>query len=81
MAIKDKSVLYSIKNKYGGSLKSIAGSNAWRYKLHNKNGLIKLIHSLNGFIRNPTRLLKLYKICLLYNINLIEPKPLKFNNG
>jgi len=81
MSVLDKSALYAIKHKYGGSVKSIAGSNLLRYKLHNKKGLINLIHSINGLIRNPTRLLKLYKICLLYNINLIEPKPLKFNNG
>ena len=81
MPVEDKPVLYAIKHKYGGSIKNIAGSNSLRYKLHNKKSLIKLINSVNGYIRNPTRLLKLYKICTFYSINLIEPKLLKFNSG
>ncbi len=81
MSISDKSALYVIKHKYGGSIKSIAGSNSLRYKLHNKKGLMNLINNVNGLIRNPTRLLKLYKICLLYNIKLNEAKPLTYNNG
>ena len=81
ISTSDKTVLYAIKHKYGGSIKNIAGSNSWRYKLHSKKGLIKLINSVNGHIRNPTRILKLYKICLLYNIELNEPKPLTYNNA
>lgn len=81
MSISDKSALYVIKHKYGGSIKSIAGSNSLRYKLHNKKGLMNLINNVNGLIRNPTRLLKLYKICLLYNIKLNIAKPLTYNNG
>jgi NADH:ubiquinone oxidoreductase subunit 2 (subunit N) len=81
MSISDKSALYKIKHKYGGSIKSIAGSNSLRYKLHNKKGLMNLIKDVNGLIRNPTRLLKLYRICLLYNIKLHEPKALTYNNG
>ena len=77
----DKSVLYAIKHKYGGSIKSIARSNSFRYKLHNKKGLIKLVNSVNGLIRNPHRILKLHRICLLYNIELKEAKPLTYNNA
>ena len=81
VSTSDKTVLYAIKHKYGGSIKNIAGSNSCRYKLHSKKGLIKLISSVNGHIRNPTRILKLYKICLLYNIKLNEAKPLTYNNA
>ena len=79
--ISDKTVLYAIKHKYGGSIKNIAGSNSWRYKLHSKKGLIELINSVNGHIRNPARILILYKICLLYNIEPNEAKPLTYNNA
>lgn len=80
-SITDKLILNNIKYKYGGSIKSIAGSNSLRYKLKNKKRLIKLIYSVNGLIKNSTRLLKLYKICVLYAINFIETKRLKLNNG
>jgi len=81
MHIRDKSALYEIKHKYGGSVKSIAGSNALKYKLQHIKGLINLINDVNGFIRNPIRMLQLNKICVKYNIKLKEPKPLTYNNG
>jgi hypothetical protein len=81
MSVKDKSALYEIKHKFGGSIRSISGSNALKYKLHHKKGLIKLIHSVNGLIRNPSRMLQLNKVCVLYNIELKEPKPLTYYNG
>ena len=78
---KDKFVLYIIKHKYGGSIKIISGKNAYRYKLHHKQGLIKLVNSINGLIRNPVKILQLNKICILYNINLKPTIPLTYNNG
>ena len=78
---KDKSLLYDIKHKYGGSIKSISGSNALKYKLHHKQGLISLVNDINGLIRNPNKILQLNKFCVLYNINLKPNKSLIFNNG
>lgn len=81
MDIRDKAALYEIKHKYGGSIKSMSGANASRYKLRHKKGIIDLINDVNGLIRNPIRLLQLNKLCVKYNINLKEPKPLTYNNG
>lgn len=81
MYINDKSLLYLIKHKYGGFIKEIAGSNALKYKLQNPKGLINLINDVNGLIRNPIRMLQLNRICVKYNIKLIEPQPLTYNNG
>jgi len=78
---KDKSLLYDIKHKYGGSIKSISGFNAFRYKLHHKKGLISLVNDVNGLIRNPNKILQLNKICVLYNIKLKSNISLTFNNG
>lgn len=78
---KDKSILYEIKHKFGGSIKSISGSNSLKYKLHHKKGLIKLVHSINGLIRNPAKLLQLNKVCVLYNIDCKSNTPLTYNNG
>ena len=38
--------------------------------MNNKQGLLNLIKTINGEIRNPIRLLKLNKICNKYNINI-----------
>ena len=79
--LKDKFILYEIKHKYGGSIKSVSGSNSLKYKLHHKKGLINLIDSINGLIRNPSRMLELNKVCQLYNIELKIPQPITYNNG
>jgi hypothetical protein len=78
---KDKSLLYEIKHKFGGSIKSISGSKAFKYKLDHKKGLIKLVHSINGKVRNPSKILQLNKVCRLYGIELKPNTPLTFYNG
>jgi len=81
MDIRDKSALYEIKHKLGGSIYTIANANALKYQLSHKKGLIVLINGVNGLIRNPTRMLQMNKLCLKYGIELLYPKPLTFNNG
>jgi len=81
MDIRDQEALYEIIHKYGGSIRKISGANAIRYVLKNKNGLKSLIYAVNGLIRNPIRLLQLNKLCNKYNIKLLEPKSLTYNNG
>lgn len=79
--LRDKRILYLIKQKYGGSVKLYAGNNHLRYRLHHKAGLLNLINGVNGLIRNPIRMLQLGKICLDYHIELKDPKPLTYYNG
>lgn len=81
MNIQDKKVLYKIRYIYGGSIKSIGNSRSLKYKLINPKNLTKLIHGINGHIRNPIRILQLNKLCLKYNIQLKEPIPLTYNDG
>ncbi|KAG9227927.1 hypothetical protein BJ875DRAFT_479063 [Amylocarpus encephaloides] len=81
MDIRDKQVLYEIKHKFGGSIYTISNANALRYQLSHKKGLMCLINVVNGLIRNPTRILQMNKLCVKYNINLLDTKPLTFNNG
>ena len=81
MDVRDKKALYEIKHKYGGSIKEISGAKALKYKLRNKKGLMYLINDINGLVRNPIRLLQINKLCTKYNIDLIYPKPLMYNNG
>ena len=81
MDIRDKTALYEIKQKYGGSIKTIANANALRYKLRHKKGLISLINNINGNIRNPVRLLQMNKLCVKYGIELKYSNCLTFNNA
>jgi hypothetical protein len=46
-----------------GSIKMRTGAKAWRYRLHNKQGMINLILCINGNIRHSTRLLQLHRVC------------------
>lgn len=81
MQLRDKRVLYLIKQKYGGAVKLYAGDNYLRYRLHHKAGLLSLIHGVNGLIRNPTRILQLGRICNIYDIKLKDAEQLTYNNG
>jgi hypothetical protein len=76
---EDTLALYSLKHMFGGSIKEI--SSGLKYKLRHKKGLIKLVNSVNGLIRNPTKMLQLDKVCKLYGINFEMPKPLTYYNG
>lgn len=76
---EDKLALYTLKHKFGGSIKEI--SSGLKYKLAHKEGLIKLVNSVNGLIRNPTIMLQLDKISKLYGIEFEVPKPLTYYNG
>jgi len=81
MDIRDEHALQIVKNVYGGSIKLRSGANALRYRLHHKSGLLSLISDINGNIRNSNRLVQLNKICIKYELNLIYPKPLTYNNA
>lgn len=79
--LRDKRMLYLIKEKYGGSVKLIAGNNHLRYRLHHKAGLLNLINGVNGLLRNPTRILQLGRICEKYEIELKDPQTLTYYSG
>jgi hypothetical protein len=79
--IRDKRTLYLIKQKLGGSIKIKSGTTHLRYRLHDKNGLIKLIKAVNGELRNPIRILQFKRLCEKYDIDFIFPQPLTYNNG
>lgn len=73
----DVKTLKQIQNKFGGSVKFRAGYKAIRWRLLNKLGMIKLIHAVNGNIRNSKRLIQLFQVS---NILGITPKnPIKLN--
>jgi hypothetical protein len=79
--LRDKKFLYQIKQKFGGAVKLVSGNNHLRYRLHHKEGLLKLINKVNGLIRNPIRILQLGRICEIYDIELKDPKSLTYYSG
>lgn len=81
MEVQDIVCLIKWKNRYGGSIKSISGGNAFRYRLHHKQGLIQFIIDINGMLYNPTRIEQFQKLCNLYNIDFIQSPSLYFNSA
>jgi len=81
MDIRDERALQAVKNVYGGSIKLRSGVSALRYRLHSKKGLLNLINDVNGYIRNPIRLIQLNYICVNYDLTLKYPEKLTLENG
>jgi len=76
MGHEDLACLRYIQDKLGGSVKMRAGVKAYRYRLHNQQGMITLIDCINGYIRHSTRILQLHRVCLHLNIPVVYPTTL-----
>jgi hypothetical protein len=61
--LSDEKMLRIIQNELGGSIKPRSGVQAVRWRLHNKEGIIDLIHRINGNIRHSSRLKQLHHLC------------------
>jgi hypothetical protein len=70
----DLSMIQNIANHYGGSIKPRAGTRSIRYRLHHKRGLLKLMHDVNGHLRNTVRRSQFQKLCDFYNVHYYEPR-------
>lgn len=81
MDLRDERAIMFIKNIYGGSVKFRSNTNALRYRLHHKSGLLKLLNDVNGHIRNSSRLIQFNKLCIKYGISIIYPDKLTYDNG
>lgn len=79
--IRDIACLSKIKNRYGGSIKSVSNGNAFRYRLHHKQGLLSFIKDVNGRLYNPIRINQFQKLCNLYNITIMKPFSLKYSSA
>lgn len=77
----DYHTLMSIKNKLGGSVKLRSGVNAYRYRLHNRQGMIDLVNRVNGNIRNSKRIPAFIKVCEILNITYNPASALTTSNA
>lgn len=73
MALEDLRCLRYIQDKLGGSVKMRSGAKAFRYRLHNKQGMITLINCINGYIRHTSRLQQLHRVAQKLEISVIYP--------
>lgn len=74
-------MLRQIQDRFGGLIRLRSGVKAIRFRLRNREGMIKLVNAVNGNIRHSTRLAQLHHICIILNIELKTPIPLTFNNA
>jgi len=73
MGLEDLALLRYIQDKLGGSIKMRSGVKAYRYRLHNREGMIQLVNCINGNIRHSSRVLQLHRVAQQLNISVIEP--------
>nr|AAB86934.1 DNA endonuclease [Peperomia obtusifolia] len=77
MGLEDLRLLRYIQQQLEcGSMKMRSGAKAYRYRLHNQLGMIKLINYINGNIRHSARLLQLHRVCQVLDNPLILPNTL-----
>lgn len=65
---------------FGGTI-SPSGLGALRWRLHNKAAVVAALTALMGLLHNPVRLAQLARVCVVYNIPYLAPKPLHFTSS
>lgn len=81
VSLVDENVVQQIKQLFGGSIKPRGAYKALRYRLHNKPGLEKLLHAVNGHLRNSIRQQQFKRVLDIYNIQYIEPGDFSWATG
>nr|WKF48436.1 LAGLIDADG endonuclease [Synchytrium endobioticum] len=71
MEPRDLACLYKLKQRYGGSVKAFSNVNAVRFRLHHKEGILKILKDLNGLLLNPIRLTQFTNVCAIYNVQVL----------
>lgn len=67
--LKDLYLLHYIQNKIGGgNIKLRSGSKSYRYRMHNKKGMIHVVNIVNGYIQHNIRKSQLHRVCSTLNI-------------
>nr|YP_009184681.1 putative LAGLIDADG homing endonuclease [Oogamochlamys gigantea]ALO62830.1 putative LAGLIDADG homing endonuclease [Oogamochlamys gigantea] len=64
MGLDDLRALNIVKQKLGGSVKRRGTYKAYRYRLHHKEGMLKIINNLNGLFQNEIRIKQFKNVCL-----------------
>lgn len=81
MGIFDEYALQQIKKTLGGSVKLRSKAKAYRYRLHNKTGMLNALNCLNGLCYNSIRLNQLKKLCNHYDLPALQCFALTLNTA
>jgi ubiquinol-cytochrome c reductase cytochrome b subunit len=81
MPLNDENLLAQIKQKLGGNICLRSGAKAVRYRLAHHEGILELIHRINGSIRNSQRVPQFQKLCDKFNIPFISAPTLTSISG
>lgn len=73
IGLEDIQCLYHIQHMLGGSMKMRSSGNAYRYRLNSKEGMVTLIHCINGYIRHTSRLQQLHRVSTHLGIPVHKP--------
>ncbi len=74
--------LLEIQKRLGGSItKRTNRDNTHRYYLGNRDGMIHLVHRINGNIRGHSRTMQFKMLCDFLNITYKAPVELTINNA
>lgn len=76
VSFEDLPLLRFLQDKTGGSIKIRAGGKSYRYRLHHKEGLVNLLNSVNGYIRQRARLKQLHLLCQQLELPILSPEAL-----
>jgi hypothetical protein len=59
-----------------GNVTKMGSQNAWRYRVQKRSVVTRLVHAVNGYIRNSVRLPQFIKVCRALEIKAQRPFPL-----
>lgn len=79
--LSDMDDLKAIQKIFGGHIYLNKKKNSLTYVNADRKTLIPLIHAINGQIRDTVRVPQFKRVCKIFNIPFIEPKPLTRNNA
>lgn len=81
VSLVDEYLVRQIKQQFGGTIKPKGSLKALRYRLYNRPGLEKLLHAVNGHLRNSIRQQQFKRVLDIYNIQYIEPDNFSWATG
>jgi len=81
MDLYDEPTLLEIKKKLNGSVKLKSGARAFRYRLHDRQGILQALTRCNQWCRNSKRIVQLKKLCEQLQMPFKSPKKLTLNNA
>ncbi len=81
VASGDRHMLEDIRKEFNGRIKPRAGTASVRLRVHNKVGLLGLLHAVNGRLQNSVRQKQFETVALAYGVNTKPTQAFSWQNG